>query len=131
MGSFSDYWENEVLDHLFGKGGYSPPAIHLALSTADPGDDGTGLSEPSGDGYDRAVTSPADWSLASGGALANADAIEFPEASGAWGTVTHFALFDAASGGNLLAHGALAQAKAIGSGDSVRFAAGDLEIHLN
>ena len=78
MGSFSDYWENEVLDHLFGKGGYSPPAIHLALSTADPGDDGTGLSEPSGDGYARAVTSPADWSLASGGALANADAIEFP-----------------------------------------------------
>ncbi len=77
------------------------------------------------------MTSPADWSLASGGALANADAIEFPEASGAWGTVTHFALFDAASGGNLLAHGALAQAKAIGSGDSVRFAAGDLEIHLN
>jgi len=131
MGSFSDYWENEVLDHLFGKGSYSPPAIHLALSTADPGDDGTGLSEPSGDGYARAVTSAVDWSLASGGALANADAIEFPEASGAWGTVTHFALFDATTGGNLLAHGALAHAKAIGSGDSARFAAGDLEIHLN
>ncbi|MDI9433070.1 MAG: hypothetical protein QM570_15245 [Planctomycetota bacterium] len=131
MGSFSDYWENEILDHLFGKGGYSPPTIYVGLSTADPGDDGTGLSEPSGDGYARVATSAADWSAASGGALTNADAIEFPEAADGWGTVTHFALFDAAWGGHVLAHGALAEPKTIDSGDGARFAAGDLEISLN
>ena len=131
MGSFSDYWENEVLDHLFGKGGYSPPTIYVGLSAADPGDDGTGLSEPSGDGYARLATSAADWSAASEGALTNADAIEFPEAADAWGTVTHFALFDAAGGGHVLAHGALAEPKVIDSGDGARFAAGDLEISLN
>jgi hypothetical protein len=77
-------------------------------------------------------TSPADWSLASSGTLANADAIEFPEASSAWGTVTHFGPVRCRLRGNLLAHGALAQAKkTIGSGDSARFAPGDLEIHLN
>ena len=53
MGSFTDHWENEILDHLFGKGSYTPPTIHVGLSTADPGDDGTGLSEPSGNGYGR------------------------------------------------------------------------------
>jgi hypothetical protein len=131
MGSFSDYWENEALDHLFGKGSYTPPTIYLALSTADPGEDGTGLSEPSGNGYARAATSQADWSAASGGTLDNANAIEFPEATGAWGTVTHFALFDAASGGHLLAHGALFQSKTIASGDTARFAVGDLGISLN
>ena len=42
MGSFSNYWENELLDHLFGKGSYTPPTIYVGLSTTDPGDDGAG-----------------------------------------------------------------------------------------
>ncbi len=131
MGSFSDYWENAILDHLFGKGNYTPPTIYVGLSTADPGDDGTGLSEPSGNGYARVATAAADWNAASGGALDNANAIAFAEASGDWPTVTHFALFDAATGGNLLAHGALNQAKTIAGGDTARFAAGDLDVPLN
>lgn len=131
MGSFSDYWEDEVLDHIFGKGSYTPPTIYVGLSTADPGDDGAGLSEPAGSGYARAVTSASDWTSASGGSLDNASTIEFNEATGAWGTVTHFALFDAGSGGHLLAHGALAQSKAVNSGDTVRFTAGDVCMSLD
>jgi hypothetical protein len=131
MGSFSDHWENEILDHLFGKGNYTAPTIYVGLSTADPGDDGTGLSEPSGSGYARVVTSASDWNVASGGALDNANAIEFAEATGSWGTVTHFALFDASSGGNLLAHGALTQSKTIASGDTGQFAVGDLDVSLD
>lgn len=131
MGSFSDHWENEILDHVFGKGAYTPPTIYVGLSTADPGDDGTGLSEPSGNGYARVATTSADWDLASGGALDNANAIEFAEATGSWGTVTHFALFDAASGGNLLAHGSLNQSKMIASGDTARVVASDLDVSLN
>ncbi len=131
MGSFSDHWENEILDHLFGKGSYTPPTIYVGLSTADPGDDGTGLSEPSGNGYARVATAAADWSAASGGALDNANAIEFAEATGSWGTVTHFALFDAATSGNLLAHGSLTPSKTIASGDTARFQAGDLDVSLD
>jgi len=131
MGSFSDHWENEILDHLFGKGSYTPPTIYVGLSTADPGDDGTGLSEPSGNGYARVATSASDWNAASGGALDNTNAIEFAEATGSWGTLTHFALFDASSGGNLLAHGALTQAKTIASGDTAQFAAGNLDVSLD
>ena len=131
MGSFSDHWENEILDHLFGKGSYTPPTIYVGLSTADPGDDGSGLSEPSGNGYARVATSAADWNSASGGALDNANALEFAEATGSWGTVTHFALFDASSSGNLLAHGSLTQSKTIASGDTARFSAGDLDVSLD
>lgn len=130
MGSFGDYWEDEVLDHLFGKGSYTPPTIYVALSTADPTDDGSGASEPSGSGYARVETAGADWDASSGGATANANAITFPEASGSWGTVTHFALYDAATDGNMLAHGALTASKTISSGETPRFAAGDLDVSL-
>lgn len=36
MGSFSNYWENKILNHIFGKSGYTPPAIYVGLSIADP-----------------------------------------------------------------------------------------------
>jgi len=131
MGSFADYWENEILDHIFGKGSYTPPTIYVGLSTADPTDDGSGLAEPTGNAYARVSTLAADWNVASGGALDNANDITFSEATGSWGTITHFALFDAATGGNMLAHGALSASKAIGSGDVAKFAAGDLDVSLD
>jgi len=131
MGGFADYWENEILGHIFGKGSYTPPTIYVALSTADPLDDASGLAEPSGNAYARTQTSASDWNTASGGSVDNANDITFPQASGSWGTITHFALFDAATGGNMLAHGALSQSKTIDSGDTARFEAGDLDVGLD
>jgi hypothetical protein len=131
MGSFADYWENEILDHLFGKGSYTPPTIYVGLSTAEPVDDTSGLAEPSGNSYARVSTAGTDWNTASGGTIDNANDITFPEASGSWGTLTHFALFDAASGGNMLAHGSLSVSKSISSGDTAKFGAGDLDVSLD
>jgi len=131
MGSFSDYLEDALLNHLFGKGAYAPPTIYVGLSTADPGDDGAGLSEPNGNGYARSATTAADWNGAAGGLLDNAGTILLGPATGDWGTLTHFALFDAATGGHLLVHGPLTPPKAINSGDSARFAGGELEITLD
>jgi hypothetical protein len=131
MGSFSNYWENKVLDHLFGKGAYPPPTIYAGLSAANPGEDGSGLSEPSGGGYARAQTAASDWNAASGGLLNNAVPIAFDVATDDWGTLTHFALFDAAAGGNMLAHGVLNQAKTVNSTDTAEFPAGDLNVTLD
>jgi len=131
MGGFSDYWENKILDHIFGKGSYTPPTIYMGLSTADPADDGSGLSEPSGNGYTRTQTSPSNWNVASNGSLNNTADITFAQATGSWGTITHFALFDAASTGNMLAHGVLSQSKTIGNSDTAQFQAGDLDISLD
>ena len=131
MGSFSDYCENAILDHLFGKGDYTPPTIYVGLSASDPTDTGAGLSEPNGNGYVRAETTPSDWNVAVGGLLDNANVITLGPATADWGTLTHFALFDAASGGHLLVHGALTQPKTIQSGDMVRFASGELDVTLD
>jgi hypothetical protein len=131
MGGFSGYWESKILDHLFGKGSYTPPTIYVGLSTADPTDDGTGLAEPSGNAYARVQTSTSDWNAASNGSLDNTNDITFDLATGSWGTITHFALFDAATAGNMLAHGALSQSKAIGESDTARFKASDLQISLD
>ena len=130
MGSFADYAENKILDHIVGKTSYTKPTAYVALSTADPLDDGSGIAEPSGNNYARAATSGSDWNAASGGAIDNVVAIAFNEATGSWGTITHFALFDASSGGNMLAHGSLSASQAITSAQVLKFSAGDLDITL-
>ncbi|OHB77102.1 MAG: hypothetical protein A2Z25_11865 [Planctomycetes bacterium RBG_16_55_9] len=131
MGGFSNYWEDKILDYVFSKGSYTPPTIHVALSTEDPLDDASGFSEPTGNSYARVETSSSDWNTASGGILNNAGDVIFPKTTGSWGTVTHFALFDAATGGNMLAYGALSQPITIESSYTALFDAGDLNISLD
>lgn len=131
MGSFSDYWENKLLDYIFGKGSLTPPVIYLGLTTTEPGEDGTGLAEPSGNAYQRVQTSASDWNISAGGSLDNIGDIIFPVATGNWGMITHFVLFDTVTDGNMLAYGTLSPAKIVGSGVIAKFAAGDLTINLD
>lgn len=127
--SLTNYGENALLNAWL-RGTTLPVPTHIGLLTADPGEAGSAASEPSGNGYARVAlgAGSAFWSAASGGACGNAATTEFPAATGAWGTLTHFALFDAASGGNMIASDALAAPKAIESGDIARFAAGALTV---
>jgi hypothetical protein len=133
MAGFADYLEDELLDHVFGAAAYSAPAtLYVALFTAAPNDAGGG-TEVTGGSYDRAdVTNNAtNFPAASGGAKANGTAIAFPTATAAWGTVTHFGIFDANTSGNLLAWGPLSASKTIDDGDTAQFAIGDLDITLD
>jgi len=125
MSAMSDYLENEILDHILGTGAYtSPGTVYIGLSTGSFGDDNSG-TELSGSGYAR---QSAAFDAASGGTTDNSAAIEFPAATGSWGTVSHFGIFDASSSGNLLIHGAFTSAKTITTGDILRIAAGDLDV---
>lgn len=125
MSAMSDYLELEILDHILGTGAYTmPSAVYVGLANASFNDDASG-SELSGNGYTRKV---ATFSAASGGTTSNSSAIEFPAATGSWGSVSHFGIFDAASSGNLLIHGAFSAAKTIATGDILRIAAGDLDV---
>lgn len=95
-GSMADYLEQEVLDDLFGIGAYSPPGtVYLALSTADPTDAGTSIAEPFGNAYARvSITNDnTEWTRA-GSTIDNDNDLSFPEATGSWGTISHFAVFD-------------------------------------
>ena len=128
MGSISDYLENALLNHVF-QGGSSPlaaPTIYVGLSTADPLDDGAGLAEPSGNNYARVAH--AGWSSADNRQVENVGAVTFSAATGPWGTISHFALFDAATGGNLLAHGALSVAKNVVAANTPHFNDGDITV---
>ena len=135
--SFSNYLENKVLDHLFGATIYTPSStLYIALNTGvpAPGDDaGAGFLEPSGNAYARVsmTNNKTNWTTASSGALENATAITFPTATGNWGTVTHFGIYDNSSGGNILGSGALTISKTITSGDTASFASGALDISLD
>ncbi len=122
--SAGDYLELKILDHVVGKTAFAIPTAYLGLSTANPGDNGAGLAEPVGNNYARVTTSAANWNAAAAGSISNAQDLTFPEATGAWGTLSHFALFDAVTAGNMLIHGALGTAKVIGSGDTAKFAGG-------
>ena len=133
MAAFSDYLEQAILNHIFRNTAiFTPPAnVYLALFTAAPSDSGGG-TEVSGGSYARkAVSTTSQWSAPGvGGLTDNINAQAFVTATASWGTVTHVGIFDAASAGNLLFHGALTVSKTVGSGDTFQFSAGDLDITL-
>lgn len=132
--SFSDFLENELLDHVFGNASYAAPAtLYLALYTVAPDDAGAGGTEVTGGAYARkAVTNNAtNFPAAVAGAKANGVDLDWPEATASWGTIVHVGILDAASAGNYLGGGALAANKTIGAGDTFRIKAGDLDITLS
>lgn len=138
MGSFGDYLEAELLDHVFGAAAYSAPAtVYVALYTATPGDASASGTEVTGGSYARvAVTNNAtNWPAASGTSptsKSNGTAITFPAPTANWGVVVAFAIYDAASAGNELAWGALSVSKTINNGDAApSFGIGALTITLD
>lgn len=127
MAAMSDYLENAIINAtLRGVAYTAPTTIYLALFTSNPTDAKTG-TEVIGGGYVRqAVTFNAP---SSGTAVTSADVV-YPVATATWGTVTHIGVMDAATGGNLLYHGALTNAKTLTVDDQLKIAAGDVSITL-
>jgi hypothetical protein len=129
----SDYLEGEIIKHIFRTGSFTKPsALYVALYTAAPSDSGGG-TEVSGGSYARAQLNPSDsnWAAPSSGngLTDNLAEITFPAPTANWGQVTHLGIFDAASGGNLLIHGALTTPKTINNGDPApKFAVGALDV---
>jgi hypothetical protein len=97
----------------------------LALYTVAPTDTGGG-TEVSGGSYARQTCA----FTVSGNLATNTSAVEWPVATGTWGTVVAVGVFDALSSGNLLAYGNLTSSKSIASGDVFRIPTGDLDITL-
>lgn len=128
MAEFTDFLENKIIDHMLRNQAYTPPStVYLALFTTAPSDAGGG-TEVSGGAYARqAVT----LSAASGGASSNSADITFPQATADWGTVTHVALMDALTSGNMLMHTPLDASKTINTGDTFKINAGDLDLTVD
>ena len=106
-----------------------PTAWYVGLFTAAPSDTGGG-TEVSGSGYARVVTGTISGS-GTATTFSNAAAIEFAAASGGnWGSIGWAGIFDASTGGNLLAWAPLTTARTINDGDVFRIPATSLTITL-
>lgn len=127
--SFSDYLEDEVLDHIFGKGTtdfVSPPNLFFALFSVAPNDAGGG-TELTGNGYARqSITLGAS----SGGTKSNTNAPAFTASGADWSAAIHGAVFDAATGGNMLDHSAVTSV-IVTDGSTLTYAAGTISVSLD
>lgn len=145
MSALSDYAENKLIDFLFRGGTLTPPATwYVALFTGAPGDAAAG-TEVSGGSYARVglAATAANWASTGGagtttnpsagtsGTTSNNAPLAFATPSADWGTVTHLALFDAPTGGNRWASGALATPQSLPSGVPYTLAAGAVTFQID
>jgi hypothetical protein len=129
--SATNYLENEVLDHVLGKGTRdftSPANLFIGLFTAvSDGEAGT-VTEVSGNGYARTAVT---FNTASGGSATNDGDITFPAASGgSFGTITHIGVYDASTAGTLIFYGSLSASKTVDDGDIFQISDTNLTISL-
>jgi hypothetical protein len=127
MAEMSNYLENALINATLRNTSFtSPSVVYLGLYTSDPTDADTGTEVTGGSYARQAITFGAP----SNGVSTNSAAIEFPQATGNWGTIGWVGIEDALSGGNLLYHTALDASKTISTGDIFRIAIGSLSVTL-
>jgi hypothetical protein len=103
----STYLCNKLLDHWLGASSFTAPVtVYVALFTVAPTAAGGG-TEVSGGSYARVAKTNnlTNFPAAASAQKKNGTVIDFGTATADWGTVIGAALFDASSGGNLLAYG--------------------------
>ena len=130
----TNYFEQTMLNTARGITATAPAALYLALFLSDPTETGTAGTEVNYTGYVRqrlTLTTPTvDSENNSIVGTANSADIIFPTPTAAAGTVTHAAIYDAATGGNMLVYKQLAQSVVLNSETSPRFAAGELVLTM-
>jgi hypothetical protein len=127
MAAFSNYLENALINGTLRATSYTAPTtVYVGLFTSDPTDAGSG-TEVSGNAYAR---QSATFAAPSNGASSTDADVQFPQATGTWGTVGWFGIFDALTTGNLMYHGALTASKTIETGDVFKIASGNLTVTL-
>lgn len=131
MGAFSNYLEEKIVEHFLRNNAITPPTtVYVALFESDPGEatDGT---ETAYTGYAR---QSATWTaLDANGQTKNVGALTFPANGNASAsvTITHLALYDAATNGNRLFYAQLSASKTLSPGDVLSFAANAIVFGLD
>lgn len=127
MAAMSNYLETALVNATLRNTSFTSPAtVFVALYTTDPTDANTG-TEVTGGSYARQSATFA--APSNGASTTNAD-VTFPTATANQGTITHFGIMDALTGGNLLYHGLLNNSKTIQTGDILKIEAGNLTVTL-
>jgi len=136
MSAASNYLENKLLDHVLKVATFTvPTTLYLGLfnntSTATAANLEAGVltdeTSTSGTAYARKTVA---FGAASGGTAATNATVTFDTATVSWGTITHIAVMDAITGGNVLFYGAVTVSKLIDVGDTFQVSTGNLTISL-
>jgi hypothetical protein len=134
---FSQYLEDACLNWFRGTAFPAVPAtVYIALFTTAPVNASDSAAvEVSGTGYVRksVTVNTTNFAAPSGAAPASSASganFVFATPGGSWGTVVGWALYDAASSGNMLAYGAFTGV-AVGTGDTVEFLSGNLTLTVS
>ena len=125
-GNKSDYLANQILDHVFQNGAYSnSTGVYLSLHTGSPVSTSNEVTDSNA--YAR---QSVNFGAAAARATDNDAAVEFPEATGNWDTISHVAIYDTDTyrAGNQLFWGPVSAEKKIENGDVLRVPAGDLDV---
>ena len=133
MGTLSNFATTELVDHMF-KAAYTPAStLYLCLCTAEPTAASTGATivETNYTGYARASFTASSFNAASGRKIVQALDITFPEAAVAGSSnITHYAICDASSNGNMLGFGSFTSAFGVVEGNTPKVAAAEIEISI-
>ena len=130
MSDMTTYLKNALYDHVLRNTSYtSPTTVYLGLFTGDPTDAGLQTEEIDDhanytSGYARQAIA---WDAPSDGSGTNSAEESFgPVLLTAPITITHVAILDAATNGNMLFHSPLDSTKIANSADILKYAAGNL-----
>jgi hypothetical protein len=132
-GFLTDFAEQKILEHMFGKTAWTMPTIYLGPSTTTPNKAGGNITEPVGNNYARITTSAASWGTASQAnpsTIQNAAVLTSNTASGSWGSYIYMVAFDALTSGNALYVFQLTSSKSVGSGQAISIPIGGLVWNL-
>lgn len=99
---------------------------YVSLHTANPGN--TGASEVTGGAYAR--QGPVSFTNTGNNPTvsANSAIVQYPVATALWGTITHFGIWSAASGGTFYGSGSVTTPKLVDVDDIARWDVGKLTV---
>lgn len=132
MSKASNWMEEAVLNYFFRNQSVAQPTeVYLALYINDPTDADSGTEVNGGAYTRRQVTFGAPTQSSGQGVISNNQVIEFPIATDNWGTISHWGIHSASTGGNLICHGGFSRSEAINSGNRLTIQTGNLQISMD
>lgn len=131
MSGFSTYLAQNIINStLRGQAFTVPTTLYLALFTSDPTDDNITTNEVAGAWYARKATGAWSAPVGTGNSSSNSNQVLWDAVTGSAVTVSHWAIYDAATSGNMLYSDSIGTAKTFNVSDVPFIAAGTLVIQM-
>jgi hypothetical protein len=133
MGSLTDVAENALLNHICSTAYTASATLFVALCLSDPTDTATtlvGVEIPNANLYARTAIT---FSAAASRQVIQSGPVTFPQANGAWGTVTHWAIVTSGTynTGTTLAHGAFTAGFTPVNGSTPTIPTSEIKVQFN